>query len=106
MLPNFLVWKFCGKPQFSLSFGLFAQNFEETVPFRKMSKPRNLVKFWYFAQGIQLLVLIFFLNNVLIKVAILASVQILKGFKWKPPYSSLIFFNYNKEAQGGNLLLN
>ena len=28
--PNFLVWKFCGKAQFSHSFGRIARNFVET----------------------------------------------------------------------------
>ena len=39
--PNFLVWKFCGKEQFPHSFGLFARNYAETVPFHKISTPRN-----------------------------------------------------------------
>ena len=39
--PNFLVWKFCGKAQFSHSFGQFAQNYAETVPFHKISTPGN-----------------------------------------------------------------
>ena len=29
--PNFLVWKFCGKAQFSHSFGRIARNYPETV---------------------------------------------------------------------------
>ena len=33
--PNFLVWKFCGKAQFLHSFGRFARNYAETVPFHK-----------------------------------------------------------------------
>ena len=32
-LPNFLVWKFCGKAQFAHSFGRFTWNYTETVPF-------------------------------------------------------------------------
>ena len=35
--PNFLVWKFCGKAQFPHSFGRFAQNLQETVPFHKIT---------------------------------------------------------------------
>ena len=35
--PNFLVWKFCGKSQFPHSFGRFARNYAETVPFHKIS---------------------------------------------------------------------
>ena len=34
--PNFLVWKFCGKAQFLQSFGRFARNYGETVPFHKI----------------------------------------------------------------------
>ena len=48
--PNLLVWKFCGKAQFAHSFGLFAQNYGETVPFRKVSTPGNQVKLQYFLQ--------------------------------------------------------
>ena len=33
MSPNFLAWKFCGKEQFPHSFGQFARNYAETVPF-------------------------------------------------------------------------
>ena len=39
--PNFLVWKFCGKAQFLHSFGRFARNYAETVPFHKISTPGN-----------------------------------------------------------------
>ena len=39
--PNFLVWKFCGKAQFLHSFGRFARNYAETVPFHKISTPEN-----------------------------------------------------------------
>ena len=39
--PNLLVWKFCGKTQFPHSFGRIARNSTETVPFYKISKPRN-----------------------------------------------------------------
>ena len=46
--PNFLVWKFCGKEQFPHSFGRFARNYTETVPFHKISTPRNQVKLLYF----------------------------------------------------------
>ena len=41
ILPHFLVWKFCGKAQFPHSFGRFAQNYGETVPFHKISTPEN-----------------------------------------------------------------
>ena len=41
ILPNFLVWKFCGKAQFPHSFGRFTWNYVETVPFHKISTPRN-----------------------------------------------------------------
>ena len=34
--PNFLVWKFCAKAQFLHSFGRFAQNYAENVPFHKI----------------------------------------------------------------------
>ena len=50
--PDFLVWKFCGKAQFPHSFGRFAQNYAETVPFRKIFTPGNQVKLWYFSQWI------------------------------------------------------
>ena len=46
--PDFLVWKFCGKGQFWHSFGQFAQNYAETVPFRKISTPGNPVKLRFF----------------------------------------------------------
>ena len=39
--PNFLVWKFCEKEQFLHSFGRFAGNYAETVPFHKISTPGN-----------------------------------------------------------------
>ena len=39
--PNFLVWTFCGKAQFLHSFGRFARNYLETVPFHKISVPGN-----------------------------------------------------------------
>ena len=48
--PNFLMWKLCGKAQFPQSFGRFAQNFAETLPFHKISIPGNQVKIWYFSQ--------------------------------------------------------
>ena len=35
ILPNFLVYKFCGKAQFPLRFGRIARNSAETVPFHK-----------------------------------------------------------------------
>ena len=48
--PDFLVWEFCGKAQFPHSFRRFAQNYAETVPFRKISTPGNQVKLRYFSQ--------------------------------------------------------
>ena len=48
--PNFLMRKLCGKAQFPHSFGRFAQNFAETLPFHKISIPGNQVKIWYFSQ--------------------------------------------------------
>ena len=39
--PNFLVWKFCAEAHFPHSFGRFARNYVETVPFRKISRPGN-----------------------------------------------------------------
>ena len=35
ILPNFVVWKFCGKAQFPHSFGRIVRNYAETVPFQK-----------------------------------------------------------------------
>ena len=46
--PDFLVWKFCGKAQFTHSFGRIARNYAETVPFRKICTPGNQVKFGCF----------------------------------------------------------
>ena len=40
-LPNFLVWKVCGKTQFLHSFERIARSNAETVPFRKISTPEN-----------------------------------------------------------------
>ena len=48
IISDFLVWKFCGKAQFPHSFGRFARNCAETVPFRKISTPGNQVEVWYF----------------------------------------------------------
>ena len=48
--PNFLVWKFCGKAQFSHSFGRIARNYPETVAFCKISTPGNQVKLRHFSQ--------------------------------------------------------
>ena len=48
--PDFLVWKFCGKAQFSYSFGPISRTYAETVPFRKISTPGNQVKLWHFSQ--------------------------------------------------------
>ena len=44
------MWKFYGKVQFSHSFGRFARNYAETVPFHKISTQGNLVKLRYFTQ--------------------------------------------------------
>ena len=44
ILPNFLVWKFCRKAQHQHSFGWIAQNYAETVPFRKIPIPGNQMK--------------------------------------------------------------
>ena len=41
ILPNILVLKFCGEAQFPHSFGRFARNYAETMPFRKISIPGN-----------------------------------------------------------------
>ena len=38
---NSLVWKFCGNAQFLHSFGRFAQNYAQTVPFKNFL-PRKL----------------------------------------------------------------
>ena len=38
---NFLGWKFCGKAQFTHSFGRIVPNYGETVPFHKISTPEN-----------------------------------------------------------------
>ena len=43
-------WKFFGKTEFTHSFWRFAQNYAETVPFHKISKPENEVKLRYFSQ--------------------------------------------------------
>ena len=39
--PYFVLWKFCGKAPFPHSFGRFARNYVETVPFHKISITRN-----------------------------------------------------------------
>ena len=43
--PNFMVWKFCGKAQFPHSFGRFARNYAETVPFHKF--PHHEIRWNY-----------------------------------------------------------
>ena len=48
--PDFLAWKFCGKARFPHSFGRFARNYAETLPFRKIFTPGNQVKLRYFSQ--------------------------------------------------------
>ena len=45
--PNFLVRKFYGKAQFPQIFGWFAQNYAETLPFHKISKPGKKAKIQY-----------------------------------------------------------
>ena len=47
-----MVWKFCGKAQFTYRFGRFARNNAETVLFRNISTPGNQVKLRYFSQCI------------------------------------------------------
>ena len=49
-MPNFLVWKFCGKAQFPYSFGPIARKYTETVPFHNISTPGNSVKLRHFTQ--------------------------------------------------------
>ena len=39
--PDLLLLKFCGKAHFPHSFGRFARNYEEIVPFHKISTPDN-----------------------------------------------------------------
>ena len=41
ILPNFLVWKFCGEAQFPHNFVPFAQNYAETASFHKISTSGN-----------------------------------------------------------------
>ena len=48
--PYFLVWKFCGKAQFSHSFGRIARNYAKSVPFHKISASGNQAKLLYFSQ--------------------------------------------------------
>ena len=52
--PNFLVWKFCGKAQFPLSFRRLAQNYVETMSVHKISTTGNYVKLLHFTQCISL----------------------------------------------------
>ena len=47
ILPNFLVWKFCKRAQFSHRFERFSWNYVETEPFQKNFKPGNFVKLRY-----------------------------------------------------------
>ena len=46
--PAFLVWKFCGKAQFSHTCIHVISG--DSLPFRKISTPRNQVKLRYFSQ--------------------------------------------------------
>ena len=39
--PNFLMWKFCGKTQFSQSFTQYTQNTTKTARFDKISTSGN-----------------------------------------------------------------
>ena len=48
ILSNFIVWKFCGKAQFSSSFRRFARNYAETVSLYIIFAPGNKVKLRYF----------------------------------------------------------
>ena len=49
-LPSFLVWKFCGKAQFSHIFGRFTQNHTATLSSHKISTPGNCLKLRLFSQ--------------------------------------------------------
>ena len=53
--PNFLFWNFCGKVQFTHSFGRFNRNYAGTVPFHKISTAGNWVKLRCFTQCEELL---------------------------------------------------
>ena len=79
---DFLVWKFCGKAQFSHSFGRFARNYAETVPFRKISTPANQLTLRYFSQWLVM-------SDYLLSVA---SVQFIKANP-KPVFEKLVFWN-------------
>ena len=48
--PDFLVWKFYGKAQFSYSFIRIARNYAKTVPFSKIFTPGSQVTLRYFSQ--------------------------------------------------------
>ena len=47
-----MVWKFCGKAQFTYRFGRFARNNAETVLFRNISTAGNQGKLRYFSRCI------------------------------------------------------
>ena len=47
---NLLVCNFCGKAQFSHTFGRIAQIYVESEPFHKISAPGNKAKLRYFTQ--------------------------------------------------------
>ena len=69
-IPNFLVWKFCGKAQFPHSFGRIAQRYAKSVPFHKISTQENYVKLLYFSQWVwffTVLVLVFKSASVVLK---------------------------------------
>ena len=60
ILQYFLVWKFCGKAQLLLSFGQFARNSAQTVPFQQIFTPGNLVILRFFTQCLNERKLVFF----------------------------------------------
>ena len=47
IFPNFMVWKFCRKTQFSHSFRRLARNYAETVSLHTTSTPWNEMKLRY-----------------------------------------------------------
>ena len=47
---DFLMWQFSGKAQLPHSFGPFARNYAENVPFRKISTSGNQVKLRFVSQ--------------------------------------------------------
>ena len=59
ILPNFLVWKLCGKAHFLLSFEVSPGGYAETAPFCKPFAPSNYVKLLYFSQWVVLKICLF-----------------------------------------------